>query len=101
MLQHTSRRAGLIHASLLRIVFLPDAERNATAAKAQRIVDRWSARMRGMRLTLKGLVYVKERQIMSLDGEWHRLRFGGAEVEQEARQADDAAVSAVEGGGCV
>ena len=70
---------GLIHASLLRIVFLPDAERNATAAKAQRIVDRWSARMRGMRLTLKGLVYVKERQIMSLDGEWHRLRFGGAE----------------------
>ena len=29
-----------------------------------------------MRAEIRGLLYVRERQIMTLKGEWHRLAFG-------------------------
>ena len=32
--------------------------------------------MRGLRVSVHGMLYVREQQIMTLDGEWHRLRFG-------------------------
>ena len=38
--------------------------------------DDWSAQLRGLRLTLDGLLFVRERQIIALDGEWHTLPFG-------------------------
>jgi hypothetical protein len=75
---------GLIHASLLRIVSLGAATTshavgspmaNGTRAVAA-AVQEWSARLRGLRVTLHGLLYVRERQIMSLEGEWTRIRFG-------------------------
>ena len=78
---------GLIHVSLLRILSLPAADAggrrthgpNATAALALgALVARLSARLAGLPLRFRGLLYVRESQIMTLDGERHRLPFAGA-----------------------
>jgi hypothetical protein len=89
--------SGLIHVSLLRIWSLPPAERggrqaplsshggaygygpNSTAVRtARQVVDAWTPRVRGIRAEIRGLLYVRETQIMTLKGEWHRLAFGSA-----------------------
>ena len=72
---------GLVHVSLLRITHLPTSAygvNSSAAHAAARMVDAWSARLRGLRASVHGLLYVREEQIMTLDGEWHRLRFGGS-----------------------
>ena len=81
--QHAARQqtGGLIHASLLRIISLPQNASpfgaNATLARATRAaVAQWSARLQGLRVQASGLLYVRETQIMSLEGVVHRLPFG-------------------------
>lgn len=72
--------SGLVHVSLLRITQLPPVAFgvNSSAARAAaRVVDEWTARLRGLRASVHGLLYVREAQIMTLEGDWHRLRFGG------------------------
>ena len=74
--------SGIVHVSLLRILSLPraaDYGPNATAAQAaNRLVAAWSARLHGLPARIRGLVHVREAQIMTLDGTWSRLRFGAA-----------------------
>lgn len=38
-------------------------------------LQRWTQRLRGLRVATKGLLYVKETQIMTLEGEQLRVRF--------------------------
>ena len=72
--------SGLVHVSLLRVLSLPAEEYGSnTSAAALAIVEatrRWSQRLRGEPVHVRGLLYVRERQIMTLEGETHRLRFG-------------------------
>lgn len=74
---------GLVHVSLLRILSLPGAQHHANASEAVRavtaVLERWSRQLRALPpVTAKGLLYVRETQIMTLEGETFRLRFGEA-----------------------
>eukprot|EP00966_Prymnesium_polylepis_P330456 7386106-Prymnesium_polylepis.2 len=71
---------GLLHASLLRVPHPPPRAEffgpNASVAhEVGELVERWSARLRGLRARMGGLLYVRESQIITLDGHMHRLRF--------------------------
>ena len=75
--------SGLLHVSLLRTLSLPRnpwsppyGANSSLARGVSSLVDRWSARLRGERAGIGGLLYVRESQIMTLEGEVHRLRFG-------------------------
>ena len=70
--------SGLVHVSLLRIVSLPrTAFGNSSVATAiGDAIERWSRRLQGRRATMRGLLYVRETQIMTLEGNWYRLPFG-------------------------
>jgi hypothetical protein len=70
----------LIHVSLLRLVRIPPG---LPAHQLRVVADRIAAlcqvctdRLRGARVTLRGLVYSVEAQIMTLEGEKHAIPFG-------------------------
>lgn len=76
---NTRHTSGLIHASLLRVVVLPPGYHGAAADVARAataVCERWTRRLRGVRISLRGLLYVREQQIMTLAGESWRMRFG-------------------------
>ena len=74
--------SGLVHVSLLRVLSLPSPEAfgaNSSAALAVlAVLERWNAKLRGLRLhvTARGMLYVRETQIMTLEGERFRMHFG-------------------------
>uniref|UniRef100_A0A7S3AXE9 Uncharacterized protein n=1 Tax=Haptolina ericina TaxID=156174 RepID=A0A7S3AXE9_9EUKA len=75
----TKQTAGLVHVSLARVISLPLTEygANSSAARtASEVCERWTARLRGLRTSARGMVYVREKQMMTLEGDWHRLPFG-------------------------
>ena len=61
---------------LLRLLSLPPAANRTAAARAVAdVVDRWSARLRGVRGVVRGLRYVREEQIITLAGRSSWLPF--------------------------
>lgn len=72
--------SGLVHVSLLRVLSLPEGAHGANssaAMTARRLVADWNGRLQGMGATVRGLLYVRESQIITLEGQRWRLRFGG------------------------
>ena len=73
---HAQRTTQLVHVSLLRLLSLPPAANRTAAARAVAdVVDRWSARLRGVRGVVRGLRYVREEQIITLAGRSSWLPF--------------------------
>lgn len=71
---------GLVHVSLLRILSLPAGQFGPAADAAKRATEvckAWSEKLRGMRVSARGLLYVREEQIMTLLGRKTRLPFAG------------------------
>lgn len=70
----------LIHVSLLRLVHIPPAATDSrqVAHRISALCRVWTERMRGVRVTLQGLVYTVEAQIMTLVGQKYALRFGSS-----------------------
>ena len=84
--------SGLVHVSLLRVLSLPSAQlgHGANASLVVRNVlaalDEWNRALRALRLrvTAHGMLYVRETQIMTLEGERHRLLFAEAAATARA-----------------
>ena len=65
----TKQAKGVLHVSLLRILSLPTGQYGPSAAAARvahAVCERWSAQLRGARVSMRGLVYVREEQIITL-----------------------------------
>ena len=65
----TEQAKGVLHVSLLRILALPSGQYGPSAAAARvahAVCERWSAQLRGARVSMRGLVYVREEQIITL-----------------------------------
>ena len=77
---------GLVHVSLLRLLSLPPSLTAARRAEFTRtaatLCEQWSERMRGMRVTFRGVVYARETQIMTMEGAHTRLPFGHGRLER-------------------
>ena len=59
---------------------LPFKDELYVAQRVSGVCAAWSARLAGRTVELPGLLYVRERQIITLDGEWDELPFGGVGV---------------------
>lgn len=58
---------------------------NASVTRAVRaLTERWSRELHGSRAHISGLLYVRESQIMTLEGQAYRLPFGGARSRSRA-----------------
>jgi len=71
---------GVVHVSLLRILSLPAGQfgpAGGAAKRAAEVCRSWSDKLRGMRVSARGLLYVREEQIMTLLGRKTRLPFAG------------------------
>eukprot|EP00310_Coccolithus_braarudii_P017276 CAMPEP_0183339448 /NCGR_PEP_ID=MMETSP0164_2-20130417/6369_1 /TAXON_ID=221442 /ORGANISM="Coccolithus pelagicus ssp braarudi, Strain PLY182g" /LENGTH=280 /DNA_ID=CAMNT_0025509439 /DNA_START=14 /DNA_END=856 /DNA_ORIENTATION=+ len=71
----------IIHASLLRLLRLPTLDAAALADVSNRVAavcEKWTSQLKGRTLELGGLLFVSERRIIALDGEWQILNFGSA-----------------------
>ena len=71
----------IIHASLLRLLHLPTLEPAALAEVSERVAalcEKWTRELRGRTLEMEGLLFVRERRIIALDGEWQVFKFGSA-----------------------
>ena len=95
----SSKQAGLIiHCSLLRILALPEGHAGAgtaLAAKVDALCAEWTARLStAPPVELSSLLFVRERQIITLAGEAEHLPLGGAAAGAAAVGRDPAAAGA-------
>jgi hypothetical protein len=71
-----SAASNIMHVSLLRLLALPDAQYARRARAVRRVVESATAELAGYRFNTTKLLFVYERQCLTLNGTWNWVALG-------------------------